>query len=173
MAQRGLTLDWTFKELRIEWRKLEQAKARSVRSGITKGLVFIRTRAKSSIRRRKRISKPGEPPSAHAKGLGIKSIFWVYNSFEMAGEVGPIKIAVDRRGAIATGTVPGVLEGGGTVTYPAKKVLTKGRSGTWELQKRKKRRVRIRPRPFMVPALEAEVAAGNVVGAFANTFTEN
>lgn len=93
---------------------------------------FVRRRARSSMRRRKKASAPGKPPSVHAGQLK-DMLYFGYDPGTESVVVGPVRFA--------KGEAPALNEYGGqaqrrrfgvvrTVTYPA--------------------------RPFMGPALKAE-----------------
>ena len=94
---------------------------------------FVRRGARSSIRRRKRISEPGQPPSSHT-GLLKRNIFFLYEPLRSSVVIGPVLLG---KGTDA----PRLLEHGGVVT-----------------RRKRKRRVRVKykPRPFMGPAFERE-----------------
>ena len=109
-------------------RPVRQAADRATRAVLSKAGAFVRRRAKSSIRRRKRISRPGRPPSSHAGHLK-RLILFGYDRGADSVVIGPLRF---RRGE-----APPLLEFGGRAR----------RSG---------RRMRYRARPFMGPALEAE-----------------
>lgn len=93
---------------------------------------FVRQRAKTSIRKRKKSSPPGQPPSSHAGQLRL--IFFAYDHNAESVVVGPIAFAARGGGGI----VPKLLEFGGEV-------------------QRGKKRVMYRGNPFMRPAMDAEL----------------
>jgi hypothetical protein len=97
---------------------------------------FVRRTARSSIRKRKRISAPGAPPSSHS-GLLKKFIFFGYEPRKRSVVIGPVRLSQK------IGDAPEALEHGGRST-----VVDRGR--------RRKRRIRIGRRPYMGPALEKE-----------------
>lgn len=99
---------------------------------------FVRTRARTSIRKRKKPSQPGQPPSSHS-GLLKRFIFFFYDRVQRSVIVGPVKL----NGTV--GDAPAALEYGGRST-------TRG----WHKHQRVLRIVMIRPRPYMRPALEQE-----------------
>lgn len=101
--------------------------------GLSKFGAYVRQRARTSIRKRKKISEPGKPPSSHAGELK-KLIFFAYDSGTRSVVVGP---ALFKRGG-----VPSLLEYGGTIVRKLKGGAV--------------RRLVYRPRPYMSPALEAE-----------------
>ena len=92
---------------------------------------FVRRTARSSIRKRKRISHPGEPPSSHI-GLLKKFIFFGYDPGSRSVVIGPVRLSQNGRGE-----APALLEHGG----PAKVG---------------KQRTKYKPRPFMGPAFQKE-----------------
>ena len=116
--------------------KVTRTVDRAKRRVLSKAGAFIRTRARTSIRKRKRTSRPGDPPSSHAGHLR-RLILFGYDRQRESVVVGPVGF----RRSIA----PNVLEVGGRT------VVTRRRSG-----KTQKRTVRIAARPYMAPALEKE-----------------
>lgn len=96
---------------------------------LSKAGAFVRRRARSSIRKRKKISAPGKPPSSHT-GQYKKSILFGYDRARRSVVIGP-------SASFGGSEVPELLEFGGTA-------------------KRRGERVRYLARPTMGPALEAE-----------------
>jgi len=96
---------------------------------------FVRRTARSSIRKRKKTSQPGSPPSSHI-GLLKKFIFFGYDPRKDSVVIGPVRLTQNGRGE-----APSLLEYGGTT-----KVTHRG----------KRKRAKVRPRPFMGPAFEKE-----------------
>jgi len=98
---------------------------------------FVRKVARQSIRKRKRISRPGEPPSSHA-GLLKRFIFFGYDRDRRSVVIGPMGLNQK------AGDAPAALEYGGK----SRVVVGLRRS------RRVDRVVSIRPRPYMGPAFE-------------------
>jgi len=96
---------------------------------------FVRRTARSSIRKRKKTSQPGSPPSSHT-GLLKKFIFFGYEPAKRSVVIGPVRLSQKGRGE-----APSLLEYGGST-----KVEHRG----------KRKRAKVRPRPFMGPAFEKE-----------------
>jgi len=96
---------------------------------------FVRQRAKSSIRKRRKPAPPGFPPSSHT-GLLKKFIFFGYDTGRKSVVIGPAKL-----GGKGRGQAPSLLEYGGGMTL--------NRRG-------KSRRVNYQARPYMGPAFEKE-----------------
>lgn len=109
--------------------------AREERRILSKFGAYVRTRARTSIRKRKGTSRPGQPPFSHEGSLR-NGIFFAYDAEAHSVVIGPVKL---NRG----GSAPRLLEHGGTATNRDRK--GKPRLASYE------------PRPFMRPAMDAEV----------------
>jgi hypothetical protein len=129
-------IDMRIKSLFFDRPKVIRAVDRAKRRSLSKAGAFIRQRARTSIRKRKRSSRPGEPPSSHT-GLLRRFILFGYDRRSDSVVVGPVGF----RRSLA----PNVLEFGGRAT------VTERRGS-----RRKMRTVRIAARPYMRPALEKE-----------------
>lgn len=75
---------------------------------------FVQRRARSSLRRRKKISSPGSPPSVHSKDATatLKNIQFQFSPATMSVLVGPMKLNLG--GSSNWLPVPGLHEHGGT-----------------------------------------------------------
>lgn len=103
---------------------------RAQRKVLSRFGAFVRRTARSSIRKRKKPSPPGQPPSSH-EGTLKKHIYFLYSPNSRSVIIGPVLLR-------AKGTdAPRVLEEGGSVT-------------------RRRRKRRYRPRPYMGPAFQKE-----------------
>lgn len=107
--------------------------------------------AKSKVSNRDGISAPGSPPSPHSGEL-VKLIFFVFDSATKSVVVGPVALNKPTRHPGYSGTVPELLEAGGDV-------LTSLRKGAV--------RQHYRARPYMKPAMDAEIA--NAPSLWANS----
>jgi hypothetical protein len=96
---------------------------------------FVRRSARSSIRRRKRTSAPGQPPTSRT-GLLKRFIFFGFDPTNRSVVIGPARLNGSGRG-----DAPSLLEHGGTTTL---------------LRRGTRHRVRIQSRPYMGPAFEKE-----------------
>lgn len=103
---------------------------------LSKAGAFIRTAARTSIRKRKGSAPPGKPPHSHEGSLR-RLILFGYDRTNDSVVVGPV--------GFKNSVAPRVLEHGGTTV-----VLSRRRG---RLQTRK---VQIAARPYMAPALERE-----------------
>lgn len=106
------------------------------RKVLSKAGAFIRTAARTSIRKRKASAPAGSPPHSHEGSLR-KLILFGYDRNSDAVVVGPV--------GFKNSTAPNVLEYGG----PA--IVTRRRG-----ERRESRTVKIAARPYMGPALDRE-----------------
>lgn len=117
---------------------------------------FVQRRARSSLRRRRKVSSPGQPPSVHSKDkvATLKNIQFQFSPKTMSVLVGPLLLNGSRE------AVPGIHERGGS--RRVREVLV---GKQWREVGRRhpkpKQPVRIRTaqypeRPFMGPALAKE-----------------
>ena len=112
---------------------------RATRRVLSRFGAFVRRRAKSSIRKRKRPSDPGKPPSSHTKLLK-RLIFFAYDPMRQSVVAGPVGLNQK------VGDAPAALEyGGRTRVYAGRR------------RRRKLRTVKIRARPYMRPAFAGEL----------------
>jgi len=114
------------------------ASDRTTRKVLSRFGAFVRRAARSSIRKRKRASAPGEPPTSRT-GLLRRFIFFGYDRTKRSVVIGPTRLNQRQ------GDAPHALEYGGMST------VVEALRG-----KRKKRRVKIEARPYMGPAFEKE-----------------
>ena len=124
------------------------------RRALSKAGAFLRRRARSSLRRRKKASIPPNPPSVHSSDsfATLKNILFAYDRDAQTVVVGPVRTKQ------ATITAPALHEFGGATIIKTK--AGRGRPST-------RRRARYPKRPFMGPALQAELTAGTIPRAFA------
>jgi hypothetical protein len=108
----------------------------ATRKRLSKFGAYVRRTARQSIRKRKRSSSPGQPPSSHT-GLLKQFIYFGCDENRRSVVIGPVTLARKASG------IPEVLEYGGKVTTP----WGKARGKT----------VAIEARPFMGPAFDKEI----------------
>src|SRR5690606_28852572 len=80
---------------------------RATRRVLSRFGAFVRRTARSSIRKRKRTSEPGKPPSSHT-GMLKKFIFFGYDPRRDSVVIGPVRLSQKGRGE-----APSLLEYGG------------------------------------------------------------
>ena len=135
----GMRVD---KRMFFDRKRVVDATDRATRRVLSKFGAFVRQTAKRSIRRRKRPSRPGQPPSSHV-GLLKRRIFFGYDRDKQSVVIGPAPInASGGRSPYGDTTVPELLEEGGRV----RRRESGGQTKT----------LHYRPRPFMGPAFEKE-----------------
>jgi hypothetical protein len=117
-------------------KKVQDALSRAERKALSRFGAFVRRRAQTSIRKRKAISEPGDPPSGHV-GTLRKLIFFAYDARSHSVVIGPTQ-------SKPNGEAPRLLEEGGETARVDRKGVA--------------RRLVYRARPYMVPAFNAELA---------------
>jgi len=122
-------------QLFFDSKKVRRSVDRATRRVLSKFGAFVRRTARSSIRKRKKASTPGSPPSSHI-GLLKKFIWFGYEPAKRSVVIGPARLSQAGRGE-----APHLLEYGGTDTIE---------------RRGKRKRAKVRPRPFMGPAFEKE-----------------
>jgi hypothetical protein len=116
----------------VVMRAMDSAK----RTVLSRAGAFIRTAAKTSLRKRQGTAPPGKPPYSHEGSLR-KLILFGYDRATDSVVVGPV--------GFAKSTAPRALEHGGETVVHQRR----GRRLV-------SRKIRIAARPFMAPALEKE-----------------
>jgi hypothetical protein len=121
--------------------KVLQALPPAKRRALIKGAAFTRGVARRSMRRRKKASAPGNPPSVHV-GTIKRLLTFGYDLVQQTAVVGPELFTSNTAGGAANldRPGPGTLELGGRI------------------ETHKGQRATIEPRPFMTPALEVAAA---------------
>ena len=129
----GFRID-TVKGCFFDSHKVLAAVGRAERQVLSRFGAFVRRSARQSIRKRKKVSERGKPPSSHV-GLLRRFIFFAYDAHRRSVVIGPVRLTR------TPGDAPRALEYGGS-----SQVNRKG----------KPRRIVVAARPFMGPALEKE-----------------
>lgn len=130
-------IDLRIKDLFFDRHVITQAVDKAKREVLSRAGAFIRTTARTSIRKRRGTSPPGSPPYSHT-GLLRRWVLFGYDRSSDSVVVGPARLN-------RPGDAPHTLEFGGTT-----KAVRRRRG------RRIERRVRIAKRPYMAPALEKE-----------------
>lgn len=132
------------------------------RVGRDRGGRFMRTRQSAA---------PGRPPVIHSKNktASLRNIGFGLDADSLSVVIGPVGLPSSRLKRSSAQTVPELMEFGGSAT-----VTEHARGSEWHPGKsnapgalNRERSARYEPHPFMGPALDKEVAAGNVLNAFA------
>jgi phage gpG-like protein len=134
-------IDLRIKAMFFDRPRVQRAVSHANRRALSRAGAFVRTRARTSMRKRRGTSRPGQPPYAHEDSLR-RMILFGYEPSREAVVVGPAGF----RGS----AVPSVLEFGGRTT-----VVRRRRSSRMG-QRVIKTKVRIAARPYMAPALDKE-----------------
>jgi hypothetical protein len=128
-------IDMKMKEFFFDRQKVVDAMDKASKAALSKAGAFIRQTARSSMRKRKRASEPGKPPSVHV-GTLKKLLYFAYDPAQRSVVIGPQKFAKGEAGPLN--------EFG-------------GRAVRRDRRTRQKRTVTYVPRPFMAPALAKEL----------------
>ena len=115
------------------------ATTKAERRVLSKFGAFVRTRARSSIRKRKSPSPVGQPPSSHT-GLLKRFLFFAFEPARHSVVIGPARLNQ------VIGQAPAALEYGGPSV-----VVAGPRS------QRRTRKISVAARPYMGPAFAAEL----------------
>lgn len=131
------------------------AVGRATAKNLSQAGSFIRRSARSSLRRRKKVSPPGQPPSVHTQDrvATLKNIWFVFDPARRSVVVGPLKLNGSRLEGSNRQTVPSLHELGGTAVVGGRR--------------KRRRRAKYAPRPFMGPAMERELP--KFAGLWANS----
>ena len=136
-------IDMKIKEMFFDSKTVMSAVDRATRSVLSRFGAFVRTAAQSSIRKRKRVSDPGKPPSSHV-GTLRRLIFFGYEPATKNVVIGPVPFG--------DGKAPELLEQqhvAGTTMRTKIKIKRRGKVQTVAAT--------FKSRPFMGPALEQEL----------------
>lgn len=128
------------KGLFLDKRRIRESKNRAVVGALAKFGAFVRTRSRTSIRKRKGASEPGKPPHGHGQELLKRNIFFVVEPVAENVIIGPIKLNKP------SPLVLQALEHGGETL-----VMGRGRDEGRLMP------TKIRARPYMQPAFEKEL----------------
>lgn len=135
---------------------------------------FMRVRVRSGLRRRKRISEPGESPSIRSRHAfeTLRNVLYYYEPSQSSVIIGPRLLNGNKPKNSDAASVPQLLEQGGRQDIPEWyserwQRWLRGSGPKRSQVPRRTRRSQYEPRPFLRPALEAEIAAGTLVGFYA------
>lgn len=117
--------------------KIVAAMDRATAKALAKFGAFVRTRARTSMKRRKGISPPAGPPYAHT-GLIKRFLYFSYDDSRRSVVIGPARL-------------------NSTVDPDALPALEYGGESHIEDRRGKRRTITVKPRPFMGPAFKAEL----------------
>jgi len=124
--------------------KVIRAMDRATRQALSKAGSFIRQRARNSLKVRKKSSEPGKPPHSHKGGGHLRRYLFFSADLEAKNViVGPA--------TWGRGEAPALLEYGGSVIRQRVNIGRRHQASV------PFRRYTYRARPFMGPALEAEL----------------
>lgn len=168
-------------EFFFDRKNVEAAIGRGAARAQRKQASFLKRTASQSIKRRKTSSRPGQPPHARSsdRTRSLKNIRYAYNPNRRSTVVGPVALPRKAKYVVNRIPPPGTLEQGASILFRKGAKDVKGGMWNRDAQGRftggrrnatlqRPKRVVIRPRPFMVPALMKEVRNGNIAKAWTN-----
>lgn len=136
-------------------------------AALSKAGAWIRRTARQSMKRRKKASSPGSPPSAHSKDAvaSLKNILFAYDSGNQSVVIGPVRLnQVNMSIFGGSVSVPQLHEFGGVQNI---REVSSDKGKTWKRRDMRRnprpwerfrtRRAKYPARPFMAPALAAEI----------------
>lgn len=134
------------KQMFFDRQAVIEAVGRANAQNLSRAGSFIRRSARSSLRRRKRVSEPGQPPSVHTQDrvATLKNIWFVFERRRTSVVVGPLRLNGSTLRGSDRSTVPELHELGGSAVLVSRK-------------KKRRRRARYAARPFMGPAMKREL----------------
>lgn len=142
---------------------------------------FVRRRARTAIlRRRKAVSAAGQPPSVRSRDQvrNLRNILYFYDQKIDAVVVGPVKLNQRNNTNHGNISIPQLHEFGGQLRIDEFQYAHQtddqwfrvdGRRSKRPGERRRKRTAKYPARAFMRPALQAEVNAGTIPKAWANS----
>lgn len=160
-------IDISIKSQFFDRPKVVAAVDKARRRALSRAGAYVRTSARTSIRKRKSYAAPGNPPHSHEGSLR-KMILFGYDRSSDSVVVGPV--------GFRRSVVPNLLEFGGKVRNTRRRVVRVGQPGRNErgqfvLGQRKVieagEELNYEPRPYMAPALERE--KGRIPKAWKNS----
>jgi hypothetical protein len=89
------TVGYNARDFFFDRPRIVAALSKPKRKALSKAGAFVRTAARSSLRRRKGPSSPGSPPSVHAPSgerASLKTILFAYDAQRDSVVVGPVKL---------------------------------------------------------------------------------
>lgn len=178
----SFNLTYSVRKVFFDRAAVRNAVDRADRIALSRIGAFVRRRARTSLRRRKKTSSPGQPPSVHASGRdSLKTILFGYEASRHSVVVGPVKLNQASRTSSGRMTIPQLHEFGGTAQIEEERSRFTP-PGMWFSRDRRRRarpgqRFRTRQaiypaRPFMGPALDAERTAGTMTAAWRATVSQ-
>jgi len=151
--------------------KIQNAEERAAKRALSRFGAFVRTRARSSMRKRRKASAAGSPPSVHV-GYIKKFLFFAYEPNARNVVIGPALLNGSKNTSEAT--VVELQETGGE----AKRAEVQLSGGVWvrknrvlpngTIRKTRTRAAKYPARPYMKPAFDAELP--KAAGMFKDTF---
>lgn len=149
-----LVLNFRDKDSFFDRQAVIDAVGRANAKNLSKAGAYVRRAARSSLRRRKKSSAPGNPPSIHTDHpfATLKNIWFGFDRQRESVVVGPVRLNRSSLDGSNRSTVPELQELGGSAFI---------------IKRKKRKRIQYAARPFMGPALQKELP--KLPGLWANS----
>ncbi|QDV23428.1 hypothetical protein [Aureliella helgolandensis] len=180
MAKSGFDINYSVKDFFFDRMKVQDKINRGERRQLSRIGSFVRRRARTSLRRRKKVSQSGSPPSVHSrdKVATLKNILFAYDATNHAVYIGPVRLnQVNQRPSGQSIPITSLHEFGGSVLIHEEQSKNAKNPSVWfrrdlrftarEWKRYRTRRLSYPARPYMGTALAAEVAAGTIADVWA------
>src|SRR5689334_9736200 len=94
MAQASVGVNYSVKKMFFDRAAVSRLIGKKNAAGLSRIGTYVRRRTRSSLRRRKRVSNPGEPPSVHSDSdvATLKYIWFAYDPTNQSVVIGPLKL---------------------------------------------------------------------------------
>jgi hypothetical protein len=180
-----ITTDYNLKSLFFDRPRVRRSIDDGRRRALSKIGAFVRRRARSQLRIRKRVSSPGESPSIHSRDkiATLKNIWFAFVPDRQSTIIGPVALNQVNYADGARIPLPALMEFGGEATIREEQRIRTSNPGKWfrrdlrrsvnEDKRYRTRRAQYAARPFMGPALQKEIEAGTIIDAFAGVVVPN
>src|SRR5574343_208374 len=112
----GMSVSLEIKDMFFDRQKVIDEVSAENRRKLSKAGAFVRTRARSKLRRRKKASAPGQPPSVHSRDsrATLKFILFGLSEDKQSVVIGPVGLPSMRLRDSSASTIPELMEQGGT-----------------------------------------------------------
>ncbi len=159
-----IIVDKSIKDRFFDRARVQQSISRKNLRVLSKAGAFVRQRARTKLRRRKRSAIAGQPPSVHSSDsfATLKNILFALHRDNESVVIGPRFVKRLRRSSRQT--VPELLEDGGTAQITMTKIGDKWLPGNRGIKGAPTKQVTAHyaGNPFMGPSLREEAAAGTI-----------
>ena len=178
-----MLVDYTLTDFFFDRSEIQRRLSEAERRAMSRIGAFIRTRARSSLRRRKKVASPSQTPSVHSRDnrASLKNILFGYEPRRHTVVIGPVRLNLSSQAGLGGKTVPELHEKGGSITVHEMRFKANAsreaspwfrrdpKRGIRPWQEARTRRARYPSRSFMGRALDEERKRGTITEAWRAT----